>query len=595
MNKLRENSGRILSFNNPFSNIIPWIKSMVFFIMLQSWISVAGDWKEYIVKQDENAWRIVFNQTKSYKIAANFNLVKIRPGDIFLFSDTEIKVTRNWKTRFNIVLDNKSITNSQIIETKSVEQVLPENTSIPAVLEEKKEPEEQEIPENNNIPLVIEPEKSVSDIVEELVENIVETQVIENVSEESIPLIKTSIKREEDILVPKKQEIPVLDIKKEQEISYDFFMSLPKEVRFHLVTKEVKDWYYEINFPNKELANKVTVDDIIPDKFWQTYLIKDKENYYIDEKTWKRKLKRDAYFNVLWRDENWVFHSLFSWKKYKRDIVIIDWYLIKPFNQKFKEIKDHKFDKRISPSPYNNEIIIKNLYWSLIRELIEANFPDEADIYEDFFYSIIARESAFDPNAISPTNTRWLWMITRRTIIDILLRNTRELEKLKALDLTRFNWDVASWDYSLEKLEEEDYNFIFVLNDFIPVWRNISLYKDWEKHRLKGIDTKLYLPETSIPVSINYLRYLRSQFSFMEESNFKRQVIAVSYNAGPWIIKYILKHDKSIKDIDSLIVVLKEVASEEDKFNGKFKGILTLAKVDEVEGYVKSINRFHEI
>jgi hypothetical protein len=111
---------------------------------------------------------------------------------------------------------------------------------------------------------------------------------------------------------------------------------------------------------------------------------------------------------------------------------------------------------------------------------------------------------------------------------------------------------------------------------------------------LKWINTKMYVPETSFHLSLNYLRYLESQFTFIDDKNFRKEVIVMSYNMWPWIIKYILTHDKTLTNRKKLLLSLKEIILEEEKFNWIFKWKLTLAKFNEVKWYLISVMKFNK-
>lgn len=104
----------------------------------------------------------------------------------------------------------------------------------------------------------------------------------------------------------------------------------------------------------------------------------------------------------------------------------MNWYLIKPIKnlENNNQIRQMFFDYYHIAKVWNdkdntNEENIRWIYGRYIKELI-TNIPIWSSIDEKLVYRIIAKESKFNPNAISPTWARWLWQFTIQTVWSVI-------------------------------------------------------------------------------------------------------------------------------------------------------------------------------
>ncbi|MDD3646713.1 MAG: transglycosylase SLT domain-containing protein [Candidatus Gracilibacteria bacterium] len=487
-----------------------------------------GDKSEYVVQKDENAWRIVFNLTKSYKKASQVDNLVVYPGDRFIISDEGIVVTRDGKeifyTSFNFSRINKQ-------KTKS----------------EKK-------------------------------------------SQHQLP-----VDEEQTKVQNKKQPQTALNEKSSREVQ---FVSMTIEERFKQVVRLVNNGYYEINFPDNLDTEDIHIEDIIPEKYSYVTIVKDAEKF--------RKNKRgrtvaieDNYFDILRRRPDGTFSSIFSGKKYNGSYKPVNGYLLKleQPNYDFEDLGNPIINPNVDPGGYNNEMAIRSLYGKLVSKFILEYLGEDSIIDETFFYSIIARESSFDPNAVSWFGTRGLCMVTGETVLHILEENKDTLDDVyreRNIKLAQFNSDVITGDYELPNFDNKHMEFLVELGDFIPVGREVKLSTNGRKSSLKGLGTKLYDPEISILLALNYLKSLEDVFSFVKDKQFRRDLITVSYNMGRGIPRYIVKKDSSVRDLSGLISRLNDVANRTGMFKDTdlFAGLLTHNKITEAKDYVKAINRF---
>lgn len=268
-----------------------------------------------------------------------------------------------------------------------------------------------------------------------------------------------------------------------------------------MITKESNSWYYKIVFPNQELAKKVTINDIIPEKYEYCEIIRDREYKLAD---WTKAEKN--YFDIVKKDDSNNFKSIFIWKQYD-SIVINNWFLIKPnnykINDKINTIYDSNDNDPQVKSVANNEKIIRNLYTDTIKEIV-SKIKKPSAIDEKFIFSIIAEESKFNPNAISHTWVRWLWQIREVTLADILIRNA--------------NWWLEDKIKQWSKLED----ILLYNDDLIETSRKLKVSHNWWKINYSWVDTELYHPEISIKWTINYLLFLESLFIDIDNLNLEK-------------------------------------------------------------------------
>lgn len=321
------------------------------------------------------------------------------------------------------------------------------------------------------------------------------------------------------------------------ELNYENFMKLSIEDRFKLVTVPSTNWYLKINFPNKTLASKVSINDIIPENYNYCHIVRDREL-----RIWWWKKAEKNYFDIAKRNSNNEFESVFEWKQYEK-IIINNWFLIKPTNYEInydiKTIYDKDDNDVSKQNVANNEIIIRNIYWELINE-ITSKIQEPTSINSDFVYAIIAEESKFNPNAISHTWVRGLWQIQESTLADILIRNK--------------NWRLDDQVKDWVNLED-----LFLYNDqLIETKRELVVTSHKWNINYSWIDTELYHPEIAIKWTINYLLFLEGLFDDIKNVNLRRHLIAASYNMwATWLKRLIREHWKNPKNLNELIGILK--------------------------------------
>lgn len=348
---------------------------------------------------------------------------------------------------------------------------------------------------------------------------------------------KVQVKKEIENKISKKSEKKENIETDSEELEYENFLKLSVEERFKLVTIPSNNWYLKINFPNKTLASKVSINDIIPEEYKYCHVVRDRE---IKIKWWEKVEKN--YFDIAQRNSNNQFESIFEWKQYDK-IIINNWFLIKPTNYEINyDIKTiyNKDDNDVSKQNVaNNEIIIRNIYWELINE-ITSKIKQPTSINSDFVYAIIAEESKFNPNAISYTWVRGLWQIQEATLADILIRNK--------------NWRLDEQIKNWENLED-----IFLYNDqLIETKRELIVTNNKWKINYSWVDTELYHPEISIKSTINYLLFLESLFDDVKNLTLRRHLIAASYNMwATWLKNLIKDFWKKPKSLRELIWILK--------------------------------------
>lgn len=345
------------------------------------------------------------------------------------------------------------------------------------------------------------------------------------------------------------------------------FMKLSISERFEKITKVWKDWYFIIDFNQnfdkktaKILEKKININDIIPEEFNSCEVMINTEIRVWSK--WRKKIAHKNYFDIVNREDWEEFDSKFAWRKYKKTLVK-NLYAIKPFNKDFKTFEDTIIDKnskyRTLQVAYENEQLIRNMYWEQITSFIDKYFKNKSSVIdESFFYSLLKQESSFDPNALSPTWTRWLGMITLDTALWIMKNNKWLLNNKSFMkdnpwieDMLITNMDSITWDEKFEKYNQTRWWFHWV-------------------------DTQFYNPENSIKLSLSFLMNIESSLSFIKDPELKKDAILATYN-GWTIVRSILKKDSNI---DSW-----------DKLKNELKKELTVAKYKEVVWYVNRIRK----
>jgi len=500
--------------------------------VLKDWL--INEFHTHKVSPWENIWRIIYERTWISMSESTLKNIKIKAWDEVVFVNEYIIIRDSKWVYFRTQIDKyekfiKKIRNKQIkteVENriKPIKKKKDNNLEKKTTLNEKKNTENKKNSNdksnlNNLRDNVIEKTKNINDEIDNQID-----KVIRSVS---------SIINENS----KNNENSNKDLEINQNLSYDDFLKLDKDKRFQMITKESNSWYYKIVFPNQELAKKVTINDIIPEKYEYCEIIRDREYKLAD---WTKAEKN--YFDIVKKDDSNNFKSIFIWKQYD-SIVINNWFLIKPnnykINDKINTIYDSNDNDPQVKSVANNEKIIRNLYTDTIKEIV-SKIKKPSAIDEKFIFSIIAEESKFNPNAISHTWVRWLWQIREATLADILIRNA--------------NWWLEDKIKQWSKLED----ILLYNDDLIETSRKLKVSHNWWKINYSWVDTELYHPEISIKWTINYLLFLESLFIDIDNLNLRRYLITASYNMGAqWLKDLIKQHGRDPQNLNELMWMLK--------------------------------------
>lgn len=500
--------------------------------VLKDWL--INEFHTHKVSPWENIWRIIYERTWISMSESTLKNIKIKAWDEVVFVNEYIIIRDSKWVYFRTQIDKyekfiKKIRNKQIkteVENriKPIKKKKDNNLEKKTTLNEKKNIENKKNSNdksklNNLRDNVIEKTKNINDEIDNQIDN-----VIRSVSS----IINKNSKNNEN---------SNKDLEINQNLSYDDFLKLDKDKRFQMITKESNSWYYKIVFPNQELAKKVTINDIIPEKYEYCEIIRDREYKLAD---WTKAEKN--YFDIVKKDDSNNFKSIFIWKQYD-SIVINNWFLIKPnnykINDKINTIYDSNDNDPQVKSVANNEKIIRNLYTDTIKEIV-SKIKKPSAIDEKFIFSIIAEESKFNPNAISHTWVRWLWQIREATLADILIRNA--------------NWWLEDKIKQWSKLED----ILLYNDDLIETSRKLKVSHNWWKINYSWVDTELYHPEISIKWTINYLLFLESLFIDIDNLNLRRYLITASYNMGAqWLKDLIKQHGRDPQNLNELMWMLK--------------------------------------
>lgn len=500
--------------------------------VLKDWL--INEFHTHKVSPWENIWRIIYERTWISMSESTLKNIKIKAWDEVVFVNEYIIIRDSKWVYFRTQIDKyekfiKKIRNKQIkteVENriKPIKKKKDNNLEKKTTLNEKKNIENKKNSNdksklNNLRDNVIEKTKNINDEIDNQIDNVIRS-VSSIINENS-----------------KNNENSNKDLEINQNLSYDDFLKLDKDKRFQMITKESNSWYYKIVFPNQELAKKVTINDIIPEKYEYCEIIRDREYKLAD---WTKAEKN--YFDIVKKDDSNNFKSIFIWKQYD-SIVINNWFLIKPnnykINDKINTIYDSNDNDPQVKSVANNEKIIRNLYTDTIKEIV-SKIKKPSAIDEKFIFSIIAEESKFNPNAISHTWVRWLWQIREATLADILIRNA--------------NWWLEDKIKQWSKLED----ILLYNDDLIETSRKLKVSHNWWKINYSWVDTELYHPEISIKWTINYLLFLESLFSDIDNLNLRRYLITASYNMGAqWLKDLIKQHGRDPQNLNELMWMLK--------------------------------------
>lgn len=500
--------------------------------VLKDWL--INEFYTHKVSPWENIWRIIYERTWISMSESTLKNIKIKAWDEVVFVNEYIIIRDSKWVYFRTQIDKyekfiKKIRNKQIkteVENriKPIKKKKDNNLEKKTTLNEKKNTENKKNSNdksklNNLRDNVIEKTKNINDEIDNQIDNVIRS-VSSIINENS-----------------KNNENSNKDLEINQNLSYDDFLKLDKDKRFQMITKESNSWYYKIVFPNQELAKKVTINDIIPEKYEYCEIIRDREYKLAD---WTKAEKN--YFDIVKKDDSNNFKSIFIWKQYD-SIVINNWFLIKPnnykINDKINTIYDSNDNDPQVKSVANNEKIIRNLYTDTIKEIV-SKIKKPSAIDEKFIFSIIAEESKFNPNAISHTWVRWLWQIREATLADILIRNA--------------NWWLEDKIKQWSKLED----ILLYNDDLIETSRKLKVSHNWWKINYSWVDTELYHPEISIKWTINYLLFLESLFIDIDNLNLRRYLITASYNMGAqWLKDLIKQHGRDPQNLNELMWMLK--------------------------------------
>jgi len=534
----------------------------------------------YNIESWDNLWTVLFKKTNLFSkrsavklLTWNWPLSKfgINAWDQINIQKDSLSIVRKWKTIFSFWDEIESTIKSK-----------PKKEPIRPIIEPTPEPKKEVRKITKKIP--IEEQKDTFKKKQGISKVILDhTQAIWVPEPEEKIIQKPKIKYQPE---PKVESKPEPETRQEKldcsKMWVREFMSLSKKERFEAVATKTDNWYYKIDFKNKTLARRITLGSIIPDNY---------ENCAVISGKLITKTVEWNYYDVWKRDINtWEFKSKFKWSEYptwkNSRISIWNWFLVKPLNLEEKTpdkmINDPKWAKA-----YNNERLMRNLYWEFITKNVnnyklaaEKIWIKNSVFSEEYFYAILNQESRFNPNAISSTKTRWFAMVTGQTIADILVNNNPKFK------------DKCNWISELEW-------FFLGEDDFMSVWREFEmLYKDGKPKYINGkpkyiwwIDAKLFVPETSIKLSLNHFLYIEKRFNFLpadtpKQIEFKRQIISMAYNMWPWfLVKFLEKEYNKWNKIGHVDKVTQELWAWVKRKEIKPK------KYNEVVWYAKKVKK----
>lgn len=172
---------------------------------------------------------------------------------------------------------------------------------------------------------------------------------------------------------------------------------------------------------------------------------------------------------------------------------------------------------------YDYEVKFRNKFYTLIKKLVNK-YLKWSVISENLIYSIIAKESQFNPSSKSYTWVRWLAQITQDTIETVYNINNAKVKK------------------------NQKNNDLYITSEITS--------KNWE------IDYKKALNETyQLKLMISYLIYLESLFEKVKNKDLKIDLIILSYNLWPNEVKRIV----DIYPIRSWHDIIKNTKADKEK------------------------------
>lgn len=204
---------------------------------------------------------------------------------------------------------------------------------------------------------------------------------------------------------------------------------------------------------------------------------------------------------------------------------------------------------------FENEKKIRDAYWDIIKNYIDI-YCKWSVIDEGLFYWIMARESKFDPKAISHTWVKWLSQLTKDTIKTVA--NINEIRRSKNKETSDF----------------------YIVDDIIT-WKTKN--KDW----FYDINmSKALLPINQIKLAISFLLYLDKLFSDIPNIELKKTLIITAYNLWASKTKEIYNTYSWVKNWEWLEKALKRA---------RINWEISHWKAKEVTEYVPMVKKYAQL
>lgn len=331
-------------------------------------------------------------------------------------------------------------------------------------------------------------------------------------------------------------------------MNYESFMQLDISERYSLLTTPGPAWYNIIDFwGNTQLEKAVNIRDIIPEEFLYVFILRNKEFYQDDGRP--EELNHFWIYEKVWDD----FTSILKAKGNNRAPVIISWYLISPQREKpdipesaqiFQSESDLLWEQLAS----NNETVIRAFFWEKIQEIIDTLGVEM--ITPELVYAMFAQESKFNPNAVSPTGTRGIAMITGTT-----------------------------YKYILEGINKWKW--------YLP--ENLKILGEHA-----DLETMLYEPQYALTLGINYIAYLTERFPNVPDSDLQRDLVILAYNMWVDRIKKIYtKHASEIQEDYSALENKADLVRIMQALQANMKEDFNAASQDKWEEWTSYLRRIH--
>lgn len=276
---------------------------------------------------------------------------------------------------------------------------------------------------------------------------------------------------------------------------------------FDWITKKTKDLVWTIKSKISNITN-----------FWE-----------VEQKDWRNSV--DSHDLVLW---------------------VINNQYIEERRKNIKTVFDPESPLNHDQINYKNEMNFRMVYWEIVTNLIN-NFCKWSIIDEEFFYWVLARESKFDENAISPTWVKWLGQITIDTFKTLVNYHETKLKTNPNMSELYVTSAVTQWN-------KKDKRWFYNIN---------------QKESLRGIN--------QIKFTISYLLYLENLFKDITNKELKWDIIITAYNLWPKRTQDTIKNHKNVLNWEWLKRALEDEAN---------KWIITPKKLKEVTTYVPSVNKY---